>query len=43
MVEIVTKTDLNDAIERLKLSLTVRLGLMFVAGIGLLAALIKLG
>jgi hypothetical protein len=50
MADLATKPDLQalsahvDAkLDTLSLRLTVRLGIMFVAGIGLLAALIKLG
>ena len=49
MAELVTKTDLQTAVtqletkmEILSLRTTVRLGVMFAAGIGALAALIKL-
>jgi hypothetical protein len=42
MAELVTKTDLAAAIETQTLRLTVRLGLMLAAGIGLLGAIIKL-
>jgi len=50
MADLATKPDLQalsahfDAkLDTLSLRLTIRLGIMFVAGIGLLAALIKLG
>ena len=42
MTELVTKTDLVLALDTLALRLTVRLGVMLVAGIGALAAIIKL-
>jgi hypothetical protein len=49
MAELVTKTDLQTAVtqletkmENLSLRLSVRLGMMFAAGIGALAALVKL-
>jgi hypothetical protein len=42
MVELVTKTDLNVAVENLKLSLTVRLGAMLAAGVAILAAIQRL-
>jgi hypothetical protein len=49
MAELVTKTDLQMAVtqletkmENLSLRLSVRLGMMFAAGIGALAALVKL-
>jgi hypothetical protein len=40
MVELVTKQDLQNAIDTLTLRLTVRLGGIVVAGVGVLAALI---
>jgi hypothetical protein len=42
MAELVTKQDLNLALENLKLSLTVRLGAMLFLAIGALAAIQKL-
>ena len=42
MVELVTKSDLQAAMDTLSLRLTLRLGVMFAAGIGILAAIIKL-
>ncbi|WP_404404136.1 hypothetical protein [Pelagibacterium halotolerans] len=39
MAELVTKTDLNDALERHTLKFTVRLGGLLIAGIGALAPL----
>ena len=42
MGELVTKSDLQAAMDTLSLRLTLRLGVMFAAGIGILAAIIKL-
>jgi len=42
MTELVTKTDLAQAMDLQTLRLTVRLGAMFVVGISALAALLKL-
>lgn len=42
MAELVTKTDLEAALDRLTLRMTVRFGVMLVAGFGVLAALLKL-
>jgi hypothetical protein len=42
MAELVTKTDLEAALDRVTLRMTVRFGVMLVAGIGALAALMKL-
>ena len=42
MAELVTKLDLEAALDRLTLRMTVRFGVMLVAGIGALAAMIKL-
>ncbi len=42
MAELVTKQDLNLALENLKLSLTVRLGVMLFLAVGALAAIQKL-
>jgi hypothetical protein len=42
MAELVTKADLNLALDNLKLSLTVRLGAMLFLAVGGLAALLKL-
>jgi len=42
MAELVTKTDLNAALETQTLRLTVRLGLMLAAAIALLGAILKL-
>jgi hypothetical protein len=42
MVELVTKTDLNEALERWSLRLSVRLGIMLAAGIAALAAIVRL-
>jgi hypothetical protein len=42
MAELVTKTDLEAALDRLTLRMTVRFGVMLVAGIGALAAVLKL-
>jgi hypothetical protein len=42
MAELVTKTDLNDALERWSLKISVRLGIMLAAGIAALAAIVKL-
>jgi len=41
MAELVTKTDLEAALDRLTLRITVRFGAMLVAGLGALAALLK--
>lgn len=43
MADLVTKADLRDAMERLTLSLTIRLGGVMAAGLGILAALLKIG
>lgn len=42
MGELVTKTDLQAAMDALSLRLSVRLGIMLATGIGILAAIIKL-
>jgi hypothetical protein len=42
MVELVTKTDLNEALERWSLKLSVRLGFMLAAGIAALGVMVKL-
>lgn len=42
MVELVTKADLNEALERWSLKLSVRLGFMLAAGIAALGAIVKL-
>jgi hypothetical protein len=42
MSELVTKIDLEAALDRVTLRMTVRFGVMLVAGIGVLAALLKL-
>jgi hypothetical protein len=42
MAELVTKSDLQAALDALSLRLSVRLGLMLATGIGILAAIIKL-
>jgi hypothetical protein len=42
MAELVTKIDLEAALDRVTLRMTVRFGVMLVAGIGALAALLKL-
>jgi hypothetical protein len=42
MAELVTKTDLEAALDRVTLRMTVRFGVMLVTGIGALAALLKL-
>ena len=42
MIELVTKLDLEGALDRLTLRMTVRFGIMLVAGLGALAALLKL-
>ena len=42
MAELVTKTDLQAALDALSLRLSVRLGIMLATGIGILAAIIKL-
>ena len=42
MTELVTKLALEGALDRLTLRMTVRFGVMLVAGLGALAALLKL-
>ena len=42
MAELVTKIDLEAALDRMTLRMTVRFGFMLVAGVGVLAALQKL-
>jgi hypothetical protein len=42
MAELMTKIDLEAALDRVTLRMTVRFGVMLVAGIGTLAALLKL-
>lgn len=42
MGELVTKSDLQAAVDALSLQLSVRLGVMLATGIGILAAIIKL-
>jgi hypothetical protein len=42
MAELVTKTDLQAALDALSLRLSVRLGIWLATGIGILAAIIKL-
>ena len=42
MAELVTKTDLEAALDRVTLRMSVRFGVMLVAGIGALAAILKL-
>ena len=42
MAELVTKIDLEAALDRVTLRMTVRFGVMLVASIGALAALMKL-
>ena len=42
MAELVTKIDLEAALDRLTLRMTVRLGVMLVAGLGALAAVLRL-
>ena len=42
MAELVTKTDLKSALDRLSLRLTVRIGGMIAVAIAALAAIIKL-
>jgi hypothetical protein len=42
MAELVTKIDLEAALDRVTLRMTVRFGVMLAAGIGALAALLKL-
>ena len=42
MAELVTKLDLEAALDRVTLRMTVRLGIMLVAGLGALGALLKL-
>lgn len=43
MAELVTKTDLREALEKQTLALTVRLGGMLIVAIGALAAITRLG
>jgi hypothetical protein len=42
MTELVTKLDLEAALDRVTLRMTVRFGVMLVAGLGALGALLKL-
>jgi hypothetical protein len=42
MTELVTKLDLEAALDRVALRMTVRFGIMLVAGLGALGALLKL-
>jgi hypothetical protein len=42
MAELVTKLDLEAALDRVMLRMTVRFGVMLVAGLGALAAILKL-
>jgi hypothetical protein len=42
MPELVTKLDLEAALDRITLRMTVRVGVMLVAGLGALAAILKL-
>jgi hypothetical protein len=42
MAELVTKTDLEAALDRVTLRMSVRFGVLLVAGIGALAAILKL-
>jgi hypothetical protein len=42
MTELVTKLDLEAALDRVTLRMTVRFGVMLVAGLGALAAILKL-
>jgi len=42
MTELVTKIDLEAALNRLTLRMTVRFGVMLVAGLGAFAAVLKL-
>jgi hypothetical protein len=42
LAELVTKIDLEAALDRLTLRMTVRFGVMLVAGLGALAAILKL-
>jgi len=42
MAELVTKADLREAMERQTLMLTVRLGALLVAGVGVLAVISRL-
>jgi hypothetical protein len=42
MAELVTKIDLEAALDRLTLRMTVRFGVMLVAGLGTLGAVLKL-
>jgi hypothetical protein len=42
MGELVTKLDLEAALDRLSLRITLRVGVMLAAGIGALAAIVKL-
>lgn len=43
MAELITKTDLEAALERQTLRLTVRLGGLMIAGVGALTLLLRLG
>lgn len=43
MTELVTKLDLEAALDRLTLRMSVRFGVMPVAGLGALTAVLKLG
>jgi len=42
MTQLLTKYDLEAALDRLTLRMTVRFGVMLVAGLGVLAAILKL-
>jgi hypothetical protein len=42
MAELVTKTDLNDAIERQTLRLTIRLGALMVTGLAIIGFMLRL-
>ena len=42
MLELVTRNDLEGALDRLSLRLTVRMGVMFAAGLTILGAVLKL-
>jgi hypothetical protein len=42
MLELVTRNDLEAAMDRLSLRLTVRMGVMFAAGLTILGAVLKL-
>jgi hypothetical protein len=42
MTELVTKLDLEGALDRVTLRMTVRFGVMLAAGLGVIAALVKL-